>query len=269
MFPLAGKNFPSSSEELASSIRDALADVLTLPKDGSIVKAEGGKFPVIKKLTVNLNGAMVSATKPPPQPKPIGKREPGIDVGQLEILGHPIKYDHNKLDLHVNAKDLHFDFGRDNNGNPLLVLTEAGEGNIEAKISKADMQGLLLAAAQEAGKQQKISIVDLQLDLTQSGPHSVKVDARVTAKKMLIKGVIHIQGKLDIDEELNATISNLSAKGEGAIGNLVSGIVQSKLKPFEGRSVPLMTFSLGDIAMRDLKIAVTNNVQVTARFGKA
>ena len=86
---------------------------------------------------------------------------------------------------------------------------------------------------------------------------------------MLIKGVIHIQGKLDIDEELNATISNLSAKGEGAIGNLVSGIVQSKLKQYEGRSVPLMTFSLGDVALRDLKIAVKNNVEVTARFGKA
>ena len=65
MFPLAGTNFPVSSDELASSIRDALADVLTLPKNASAVTAEGGKFPVVKKLTVNLNGAVVRATKSP------------------------------------------------------------------------------------------------------------------------------------------------------------------------------------------------------------
>jgi hypothetical protein len=268
MFPLSGKTFPTTSDELAESIREALSDVLTLPKNGEAVKAEG-KFPKLKKLTVNLNGATISATEPPPQPKPTGKREPGIEVGQLEILGHPIKYERNKVDLGVTAKDLHFDFAHDKKGNALLVLTEAGEGNIEAKVSKDDMQALLLAAAQEAAKQQKINIVDLQLDLTQNGPRSVAVDARVTAKKMLIKGIIHIKGKLDIDEDLNATISDLSATGEGAVGSLISGVVQSKLKPYNGRSIPLMTFSLGDVALRDLKITVKNNVQVTARFGKA
>src|SRR5437763_1719876 len=163
MFPLSGKTFPRDAEELTTSIRDALADVLTLPKNGSTVTAEGGKFPVVKKLIVNLNGAKVSASEPPPQPKPAGKREPGIDVGQLEILGHPIKYERNQLDLAVTARNLHFDFGRDKKGNALLVLTEAGDGNIEVKISKGDLQALLLAAAQEAAKQQKLNIVDLQL----------------------------------------------------------------------------------------------------------
>ena len=50
MFPLTGKNFPDSAEALASAIRDALAQVLTLPKKDSAVTVEGGRFPKIKKL---------------------------------------------------------------------------------------------------------------------------------------------------------------------------------------------------------------------------
>src|SRR4030081_619014 len=113
MFPLSGTDFPGTSEELARSIRDALADVLTLPGNNSTVTAEGGKYPVVEKLTVNLSGAIVSATVPPPKCEPTGNREPGIDVGQLEVLGHPITYGTNKLDLAISAKDVHFDFGRD------------------------------------------------------------------------------------------------------------------------------------------------------------
>ena len=268
MFPLAGKNFPESSDALAESIRAALADVLTLPKNGSVVTVEGGKYPAVKKLTVNLDNATVSATEPPPKPKPTGKREPGIEVAQLEVAGHPIQYEQNKLDLDVKAKGVRFDFARDKKGHPLLVLTDAAEGHVQAKIAKDDIQSLLLTAAREVAKQQKIAIEDLELDLKQSGPRSVAAEARVTARKMLIKGVVRISGKLDIDDELTATVSKLVAVGEGAIGSLVAGVVQSKLQPFNGQSVPLMTFSLGDTTLRDLKISVKNAVEVSAKFGR-
>ena len=38
-------------------------------------------------------------------------------------------------------------------------------------------------------------------------------------------------------------------------------------KPYEGKVFPLMTFSLGDVALRDLKIDVKNTVKVSADFG--
>ena len=51
------------------------------------------------------------------------------------------------------------------------------------------------------------------------------------------------------------------------IGSMVSGLVKSKLKPYEGKTFPLMTFSLGDVALRDLKIDVKKDVLVAAEFG--
>jgi hypothetical protein len=267
VFPLAGKSFPTSSDELAEAINGALAEVLTLDGKGKAVSAEGGKFPSIKKLKINLNNAAVSATEPPPKPKPTGKREPGIAVDQLEVVGKPIKYEQNKLELELKASGVKFDFGRDKKGQPLLVLAEAKDGRVQAKMSKADIEALARTAAELAAKQQGIKIEGLDLTLTSQGPRSLAADARVKAKKMMVSGVIHIKGKVDVDDEMNATVSGLECKGEGMVGTMVAGVVQGKLKPYEGKVFPLMTFSLGDVALRDLKIEVKNTIKVSAEFG--
>lgn len=267
MFPLAGKNFPGSANELTESIEKALAEVLTLTRKDPAVSAEGGKYPSIKKLTINLNNAVVSATDPPPKPQPTGKREQGIEVDALEVTGKPIKYEQNKLEMELKASGVKLDFGRDKKGHPLLVLADAKEGHVQAKISKDDIESLARAAAEAAAKQQGIKIDDLDLTLGSEGKRSVTADVRVKAKKMMVSGTIHIRGKLDIDDELNATVSGLECTGEGMIGTMAAGIVKSKLKGYEGKVFPLMTFSLGDVTLRDLKIDVKNSVQVTAAFG--
>src|SRR5215213_2553343 len=125
MFPLAGKKFPTSSEELAASIEEALGDVFSLPNKNSGVSIDGGKYPSLKMVKINLNGASVSATEPPPKPKGVGKREGGVKVAKLEIVGQPIQYEQTKLNLKVSGTGLKFDFDRDKKGHPLLVLTDA------------------------------------------------------------------------------------------------------------------------------------------------
>ena len=133
MFPLAGKDFPTSAAELEEAISRALGQVLTLAKQDEAVSVEGGTFPKIGKLKINLTNAAVSATEPPPKPKPTGKREPGVSVEQLEVVGKPIKYEQNKLDLELKASGVEFDFGRDKKGQPLLVLADAKDGHVRGE----------------------------------------------------------------------------------------------------------------------------------------
>jgi hypothetical protein len=267
VFPLAGKDFPTSADELAAAITEALAQVLTLPGPDGVVKVEGGEYPSIRKLKINLDDAVVSATQPPPKPKPAGQREPGIAVDQLEITGKPIKYEQSKLELELKGSGVKFDFARDKKGQPLLVLADAKEGHVQAKMSKQDIEAVARAAAEMAAKQQGIKIEDLDLTLSQEGKRSLAADVRVKAKKMMVSGVIRITGRVDIDDEMNATISKLDAGGEGMVGTMAAGLLKSRLKPYEGRTFPLMTFSLGDVALRDLKIEVKDDVQVAADFG--
>jgi len=48
---------------------------------------------------------------------------------------------------------------------------------------------------------------------------------------------------------------------------MVSKLIQSKLKPYEGQKFPLVAFSLGDITLRDLSIGIKKDVQVSGEFG--
>ena len=100
------------------------------------------------------------------------------------MTAQPIEYEHAKLNLKLSGSGLVFDFARDKKGHPLLVLCDAEEGKVDAKISKDDIESLLRSVASMAATQQGISIQDLDLDLQSSGPRSVAVDVRV---KLLLK----------------------------------------------------------------------------------
>jgi hypothetical protein len=269
MFPLSGKKFPTSSEELDEAITAALTDVFTVDGDETdvVIIEGGGEFPALKTVTIDLDGASVTASKPPPKPIGTGKRQPGPKVDKLQLSAAPIRYEQAKLNLKLTASGLQFEFDRDKKGNPLLVLTDAKSGKVDARIGKDDIESLLTEAAGIAAKQQGIKIQDLELDLKKAGPLAVAADVRVTAKKLMMTGTIHITGRLDIDDELNATVSDLDCNGEGMIGTAAAGIVKKKLAPYDGTTVPLMAFSLGDVALRDLKIDLKKDLHVTAAFG--
>jgi hypothetical protein len=268
VFPLSGKTFPGTADELAASIRDALAEVLTLPKKAAPVTVDAPAYPAVKRLAVNLDGAAVSAAEPPPKPEPTGKRQPGVRVDRFTLTARPIRYGAGGIDLGLDAKDVDLAFAKDKSGRPLLVLTDAGEGNVEANVSKADIQALAKEAATAAAAQQGITVQTVEVDLRSTGERSVVADVRVKAKKLMVGGVVRLSAKLDVDNELTATVSGLSCSGEGMVGTLVASVVQPKLKPYEGRKVPLVAFSLGDVTLRDLTIDTSAGLRVTARFGK-
>jgi hypothetical protein len=79
--------------------------------------------------------------------------------------------------------------------------------------------------------------------------------------------VINIKGKADVDDNLVATLSDLACTGEGMIGGMAAGFLQGKLTSYDGKKFPLMAFSLGDVALRDLKISTKGAIQLSAAFG--
>lgn len=268
MFPLAGKAFPTNAEELETSIRSALDEVLTFPKKGTPVEIDAPKYPTIKRLKVDLSDAKVSVKEPPPQPKPSGKRQTGIEVDQLDVQGHPVQYESSKVNFDLKGKQVTFEFAHDKKGKALLVLTDADQGHVDVKVTKADLQSLALAAASLAAKQQGVTIQDVNVDLKSEGKRAVSATVKVKAKKMMVGGTVNLAAKVVVDDALNATLSDLSCSGEGMIGTMVAGFVQPKLKEYNGKKIALMAFSLGDLALRDLKIDVKDGLHVTAAFGK-
>jgi hypothetical protein len=127
----------------------------------------------------------------------------------------------------------------------------------------------MLAVAGAAAREQGVTITDVEIRLASAGKRSVAADVRVNAKKAFVKGTVLLTGRADVDDDLNATLSDLSCTGDGMIGNLAAGFLKPHLAKYNGKQFPLMTFSLGDVTLRDLKVDTRSGLHVTARFGSA
>jgi hypothetical protein len=71
-----------------------------------------------------------------------------------------------------------------------------------------------------------------------------------------------------IDEQLNAQLFGLKCAGEGTLGTLACGFIAPHLQRFNGRELSLTALPLGEIQLRDIRIAADRELRVTAEFGR-
>ena len=247
MFHLGGSTFPATREQLTAAVTDGLRSLFTLPAGRSGVNLDGGDYPAFDRVGIDLTGARAEADRLPPEPKGTGQNQPGVSAGRLEVSGHPLYLRQAAVDLSLNASDARFDYDRDSGGRPLLVLTDAKNGQVTIEIRKVDLEALVLAGAKEAAAQQGVQIQEIHLNLTQIDSRSIGADVRVKAKKMFISATLTLRGKLSVDEALNATLADLQVNGEGMLGDMASAAIRPKLQEINGKSYPLNALSLGQV----------------------
>jgi hypothetical protein len=244
-----------------------MEQMLRFPQRSGVVNATGD-YPGLDQVKINLTDAMVVTEALPPRPEAASDRQPGISVASLDVVGKPIRHQAAKVDFSLSARGLGFDFARDPEGNPMLVLRSAEAGSVEVDVSRQDLQSLVAAAAATAVKPHGITIQDLQLNLTNLGPRSLHAEVRVKAKKAFVSGTLVLSGRANIDDELIATLSEVSISGDGMIGKLAAGALKGKLADIEGEKIPLTTVSLGDVRLHDLNVSTDPSLHVTAAFGE-
>jgi len=267
MFHLGGSSFPATREQLVEAVKEGIRGLLSLPPGKDVVRIEGGNYPTFDRVTVDLTAARSDADKIPPEPRGTGQRQPGVSTARLEVGGHPLYIRTAAIELSLTASAARFDYDRDSAGRPVLVLTDARDGNVTLQTRKQDLDALVLAGAREAGAQHGIQIVETQLTLTQTGDRSVAADVRVKAKKLFVTAIVHIRGKLNIDEALNAQIIDLSCSGEGMMSEMACTAIRPQLQKINGQTIPLTALSMGQVRLRDLKLQVGDVMKASAVFG--
>jgi hypothetical protein len=250
---------------LAIALEGTLGNLFVLPNPGAAVTI-AGDFPGLQQLRIDLTNASLAGNLPP-RPQGVGQRAGQITALAMALEAHPVRYQAAAIDVALSATDVQFSFDRDSTGKPLLVLTDAAAGSAAVSISKKDLETAALAAARQAAQAHGIMIEDLKLTLISRGERSLDVDALLKIRKGF-SGSFRVKAHAEVDDQLTATLSGLSATGVDMVGRIAATIVQTKLAPFEGKQVPLAAFSLGDVKLRDVKVSVGETVQITAAFGR-
>ncbi len=185
---------------------------------------------------------------------------------EFRLTARPLIYEQARLNVSLSATGVAFEFAHDDRQRLLLVPARVESGQLGIDVRHADLEALILAGAQAASASQGVNVQKVELQLTSLGPRSAAINLRVVAKKMFVTATLRIAGRLDIDEQLNASLSGLTCEGEGIVGTLATGVLRPKLQKLEGRSFPLMTFALGETRLRDIEIGTADPVTLKASF---
>jgi hypothetical protein len=87
------------------------------------------------------------------------------------------------------------------------------------------------------------------------------------AKRLFLRAAVRISGSVAIDEQLNARLCALECAGEGTLGTLACGFIAPHLERFNNREFSLLALPLGEVKLRDVRVAAGNELRVTAEFG--
>ncbi|MBA2432520.1 MAG: hypothetical protein H0V56_10465 [Chthoniobacterales bacterium] len=264
MFPLLTKTFPANSDELASLLNDSIGRVFSAARSPVSVTAKA--YPQLKKIHITLDGAELRQNPPKP-PAPKGKGKPAFVVDELGINAAGLSLGPASADLRLTAHGVHLHQAKDAAGEIILLLQRAADGQIEISAAKDQIErGIAALAKHEAGKH-GVAIEDVKLSVQPRGTRSVDAEVQLKARKLFFSTVIRIAAKLDLDDELNASLTGLHCAGEGAIGSLACGFLKPHLEKLDGQTFPLMALPLGEIRLRDVRLTAADKLTVTAEFG--
>ena len=263
MFPLFSKTAPRSADELRDQLNASLGRALTLRAPA--VHVDAPQFPRIDTLAISLDGA---ALQPNPQQPNFTARDRGreISVGRLSITGRNVDIRGATADLNLNAIGVRLIEATNTDGEIVLLFNGADNGRVEASAAKPAVEALIEAFAKEQGGAHGVSIERVTLDLQQRGERSIAAEVRLRARKLFVAASIRITAQLDLDEALNARLSNLKCHGEGALGGIACGMLSPHLDRANGVEFPLSALPFGQLRVRDVQIAVGDRVAITAEF---
>ncbi len=264
MLPLYTATFPTSASDLAKLLNASVQCVFR--NTANPVTIRDRNFPSVAEIRITLDGAALRGDPPRP-PIVEGADSAALHVDELHLHAGEMRIGPALASIRLDARAVDFDQAKDAKGEVVLMLKTAAEGKIEVSAEQQAIESAIAAVARQEAGQHGVVIDQVQLAVRPRGERGIDAEVQLRAKKLVFATAIKITAKLDLDEELGATVSGLACKGDGAIGAMACGFLQPHLQKMEGRSFSLMALPLGEIRLRDVRIAVGKTLSVTAEFG--
>jgi hypothetical protein len=263
MFSLFTSAFPSSASDLERLLNESLQRIFVA--ESAPVTVLDHSYPHLDAINVSLDGARLRADAP--QPPILSAASPAFEVDQFSVHASPLFLGPAAVDLSLSARDVRLGQGKDSTDQIVLSLASAADGKIEISATQTDLEVLIAKLARDQASKQGITIDDVRLKLRQKSAQSVAAEVHLRAKKLFLSASIRVTGQLDLDDQLNLKVSGLNCTGDGGIATVACGILTPYLRKIEGREFPLMSLSVGQVRLRDVRVAVGDKLRATAEFG--
>lgn len=265
MFPLHTATGPSSASGLERLLNESLQRIFVTGSDPVTVLAHS--YPHLDAINVSLDGARLRSDSP--RPSTPSATAPAFKVDQFTLRASPLSLGPATIDLSLSARDVQLGQGKDANDQLALALESAADGKIEISATQTDLESIIAKLAQDQAGKQGITLDGVRLKLRQESAHSIAAEVHLRARKLFLSASIRVTGQIDLDDQLNLKLSGLNCTGDGGMATVGCGILTPYLRKIDGREFPLMSLPLGQVRLRNVRVAVGDKLCVTAEFGSA
>jgi hypothetical protein len=265
MFVFTTSQIPRSSDELAAAIAAGLCRRIRLASGASPVTI-AGETPALSSLEVDVSNGSISTDQPMPDPTPPADPQAGPTAASFVIRGHPILIENIPIEFDLSAKQVAFTYGRNGQRELIATLSQASDGHIAVQLDHEHLESAILFIAKKLAASSGVAIISVTTMLSSISPTTVDVKLNITAKKF-VTAQLRITGRLSVNERMVATASNLTADGDGMVGNIAVSFIRPHLTKLNGTPLPLLAFSLGSVKLRSINVATDDGLRITAEFG--
>lgn len=267
VFPFAADRLPDTADAFAAAMERGYRRSLKLPADAEVVRTTGDAYPFVDTVKVDFCDAVVDTKKEGRKPSEKYLTVHALDADRLEVLGHRMAVEGAEVNIGMTAAGARLLLARDKQGKPLLVLGDAREGRMTFDMRLDDVEKLLLATARKGGRAYGLSVDRTRLRMTVEDGRTIRVDLKLFTRVAIAPAGLRFRARLDIDDRLDGTLSELSCTGDEVLGPLISGLIAPFLKKYNGKTRPLMNFPATDMRLRDIRITADQSIRATADFG--
>ncbi|HME87936.1 MAG TPA: hypothetical protein VKE30_01840 [Chthoniobacterales bacterium] len=264
MLSLGRKDFPSPRDNLAGALDHALRHFVQKP--GKIVDLRSRVFPLVDEIRINLDGAKLDS--PPLQAKVVGETQLAFEAALVTVSGRAISVRGVPLALRVEMRDVVFNKGADANGDAVLVLHQVREGHLVLSSAQLAVEEAIARIGGESARLHGIHLEQVRLAMRARSRRSLAADLEIWARKFFGRATINIYAQLDVSNDFVAKISQLRCRGDGKLGSFACAALQPFFEKMLEKSVPLKSLPfLGDLLLRDIRVAVADTIDLTIDFG--
>ncbi len=253
-----------SPPDSASSLAAAIAAGLELYGVKARKTDVEGTFPNLDSVTIDLSGGVFKPDLKSSHRN--GARAGRITSSRVVITAIPLLIETLPIEIHAQAREVALVDASTAKGS-FLALDSAAEGNIEIAAEIAKLEAFLHAKAVEAASQHGADIRETHLTVQARGDRALTFRMEVIAKFFLLKANVTLSGDARIDDALNLHFSNLEIGGHAMAAGLLSKFARPRLDALQREPIPLGELALGDVKLRNVKVACDEAIRITAEFG--
>jgi hypothetical protein len=259
MLPLASSSAPSDLTELARALDDGLRGRGLIPRK---VAATGGVWPRMERLTVDLGGAEASrATRLPTANRTGGPR---LQADVVEVVATPVHFEGTPVNVRLHLEDATAEIGQDSEGAFVLTPVQAARGELAMDVSRAALEAGLHTAIAALASQKGADIKSTRLEFDAPTPRRLNFRLSVTAKVFIMTTTVNVHGRIDLDDQLNARISELKAEGEGMMAGMIEGALRPQFARLEQKPIALGALIAAGLRVSDLAVSCDDSLRLRA-----